>query len=636
MTDSPQAESTSSRPAALRSDIQQIISQGQKQERERRGSLKAVVALTAASLLLLWRSFTPVEFAPAAWIALVPLLLLGKVDTLPRGSYRVLAGLGFLWAGITLQWMRLGHVSMYGALFAMALYVGLYIPVFVLLVRRVRSAVPQLPLWLSAPVIWVALEYLRAYLFTGFSWYYLGHSQYRWQALIQIADVTGVYGISFLIAMSSAVIADLIPRERLRKLGLDVADENVPASTDATNSQPEFSTGNRPGWSGPVCLVALVGLTCIYGMVRRLPDDQFGKGPVIALLQGNFSPEVKHDDTTAMERYRTHMMLQQQAAAEQPDLIVWPETMFPDLMVQVAEGITDDQILDVISAQGPISQDVDAEYIIKRWRDDIVERSLRDMTQAHGCAIMVGIPAQTVKLNAIESFNSAVFVRPDTGIAGRYDKIHRVLFGEYIPLKDIFPFLQNLTPYGAGFGLTAGDGFRMFEYNGFRFSPLICYEDTVPQLVRQQVQQQDADGQAPDVLVNLTNDAWFRGSSELDQHLITAAFRCIETRTPMVRAVNGGISAFIDGNGQIREPDRIAEMDVSDRLTVNADLTDLQGMRDPATGRWRRQFTGLIVGQLPTDPRASLYVKFGDCFAIVCSLLTIVGMMWSVAARRRQ
>jgi apolipoprotein N-acyltransferase len=146
--------------------------------------------------------------------------------------------------------------------------------------------------------------------------------------------------------------------------------------------------------------------------------------------------------------------------------------------------------------------------------------------------------------------------------------------------------------------------------------------------------QQDSNGKACDVLVNLTNDAWFHGSSELDQHLITAAFRCVETRTPMARCVNGGISAFIDGNGQIREPDQILVMKEPFEGT-RPQLTDVKTMRDPATGKWRRQFSGIIFGQVPLDPRTSLYVQYGDWFAGLCLTLTLVFLARSLTAGAR-
>ena len=174
----------------------------------------------------------------------------------------------------------------------------------------------------------------------------------------------------------------------------------------------------------------------------------------------------------------------------------------------------------------------------------------------------------------------------------------------------------------------------MFEYGGHRIAPLICFEDTVPNLVRRMAAQRDSEGNGCDVLVNLTNDAWFHGSSQLDQHLITAAFRCVETRMPMVRCVNGGISAFIDGNGQIRDPARIHVL--TEPLNgIEIELNPVDGLRDPATGRWRRQFSGIIFGQVPLDPRESLYVRIGDSFAQICLTMTLLCVSLSYLRSRQ-
>jgi apolipoprotein N-acyltransferase len=184
------------------------------------------------------------------------------------------------------------------------------------------------------------------------------------------------------------------------------------------------------------------------------------------------------------------------------------------------------------------------------------------------------------------------------------------MFGEYIPLVDIFPWLRNLTPFGSSFGITAGKSCVAFEHKGFRFAPIICFEDTVPQLVRDIVnsttEQTSSGRKQVDFLVNLTNDGWFHGSSELDQHLITAAFRCVECRTPMVRAVNTGISAIIDGDGVVRNK--------------------AQGIK---TNR-PKQDEAVVVGVVPLDTRRSLYLAGGDwlpglCLAC-CGFLFLTGL----------
>lgn len=593
----------------LRPEIQQIIAQGTTKTAAREGSTRSAALLVAVSMLLLWLSFTPVEWSFLVWIALVPLSQLLRLKSLPKRCYFVTWSIAFVWGLLTLQWMRLGHPAMFLALAALAFYVALYVPIFVWLGRR---CVDQgLPVWLAVPVVWTSLEYVRSWMITGFAWYFLGHSQYRWSALIQICDVTGVYGITFLVALVSGAIAVNVPAAWLKRLNLKV---------DVTES-PVVNT--RLQWT-PVITAVTVLATCFgYGLLRRTPPEAFPAGPVFALIQGNFSPEMKEDEAEYTTRYRIHDSLTQQAVLLQPDFIVWPETMFPTPERSVAEGVTDKELLEHLPREVLQAYGNDTKPLIDEWRGGNVQKRLEMHAQASGAALVIGVMAIVAEKDRPKMYNGAAFVRPDLGYSGRYDKVHRVLFGEYVPLAGIFPWLHNLTPYGAGYGIEAGTGVRMFEYGGYRIAPLICFEDTVPHLVRQMAAQRDEAGNACDVLVNVTNDAWFRGSSQLDQHLITSAFRCVETRTPMVRCVNGGISAFIDGNGQIREPAEIHVMkEPFDGLQVQ--LQPANGMRDPDTGSWRRQFSGIIFGQAPLDPRESLYVRFGDWFAQLCLLTTVV------------
>jgi apolipoprotein N-acyltransferase len=139
---------------------------------------------------------------------------------------------------------------------------------------------------------------------------------------------------------------------------------------------------------------------------------------------------------------------------------------------------------------------------------------------------------------------------------------------------------------------------------------------------------QTASAEKPvDVLVNLTNDGWFHGSSELNQHLITASFRCIENRKPMVRAVNTGISAFIDGNGQVRDPSTIIDLDAM----LDRERKPRATIRDPETGEFYKQWNAAFIADVPLDSRTSFYAKWGDWFAASCAtlciLLLIIGLL---------
>ncbi|MEQ9410624.1 MAG: apolipoprotein N-acyltransferase [Fuerstiella sp.] len=600
---------------SLRPEIDRIIQAG-REPVAGTGSAKPVFAAALLSGLLLWISFTPLDFAPAAWVAIVPLCLLFRVDRLPRFSYRVMMAAAFAWALVTLQWMRLGHVTMYGALLALSFYLSLYPPVFVAIGRTVMRT--GCPMWLAVPIVWTALEYVRAYLWTGFSWYYLGHSQYQWTWLIQISDITGAYGVSFLIALVSGALAECLPAGLLVRLRL----------AESTSDIRTISASRRV--LAVVLAVGGVLGACLYGWSRVLPAD--GDGPVIAVAQGNFTPELKHDPTEWNRMWMDHNLLSRTAAGLRPELIVWPETMFPEPDVIIADGVTDNDLVGSLTMPGSVSNSDHAHQVISRWRDQRARTLLTNVSQETGSAMLIGLLTEVHEEDQRRRYNSAAFIRPDLGYVGRYDKIHRVIFGEYIPLRDILPWLARLTPFSAGFGIDAGTQPQVFEYARVRYAPIICFEDTVPHLVRDVANTSDASGNTPDVLINMTNDGWFRGSSELDQHLITAAFRCVETRRPMVRAVNAGISAFIDSCGRIRQPEHFYIME-EDSAGVIADFTEAESLKDPATGRRYRQVSAVLCGQLPLDGRISMYLKFGDWFAILCGVLATCGM---VAGRMRK
>lgn len=596
---------------ALNSDIARIIQAG-REPFASQGSAKAVFLLSAMSGLLLWMSFTPADFGPVAWIALVPLCLLLRVEWLPRRSYPMITLAGFIWALATLQWMRLGHVSMYGALVALAFYMSLYFPAFVAVGRTIIRA--GCPLWLAVPVSWTALEYLRAYLLTGFSWYYLGHSQYQWTSLVQVSDLTGAYGVSFLIALATGALTECLPASFLIRWRLAESESHVKT---VTWFQRRLALG---------CALSGVAVSCLYGTFRVLPTDQPDDGPVIAVAQGNFSPELKHDSSKWTRMWLDHNLLSRTAAGLRPDVIVWPETMFPEPDVVIEEDVTDSDLAGILSLPGRVSNSDLAKEMISRWRRQTARELLTNLSQETGAAMMIGLLTEVIGKDHRRRYNSAAFIRPDLGYVGRYDKIHRVIFGEYIPLRDMMPWLQKLTPFSAGFGIDAGTKPAVFEYAGVRFAPIICFEDTVPHLVRRVVRTTDDSGAGPDVVINMTNDAWFRESSELDQHLITSTFRCIETRRPMVRAVNSGISAFIDSSGRIRQPERFLIMK-EDTAGLIADFEEVDSLTDPLTGKRYRGISGVICGQLPLDGRSSVYLQYGDWFAILCSTLATCGVI---------
>jgi apolipoprotein N-acyltransferase len=190
-------------------------------------------------------------------------------------------------------------------------------------------------------------------------------------------------------------------------------------------------------------------------------------------------------------------------------------------------------------------------------------------------------------------YNSCVLVDHDGNIVGTYDKVHLVMFGEYVPFARWFPFLNQLSTLTGS--VEAGAGPAALCAGGVCYAPSICYETVIPHVIRNQVVALHARRQPPDVLVNLTNDAWYWGSNELDQHLACGVFRAIETRRPLVIAANGGISAWIDRTGRIRAESPRQEQDV-----IIADV------------------------ELRREPGLTLYLRAGDWFAAACLACCVV------------
>jgi apolipoprotein N-acyltransferase len=587
--------------------VQEIIATARQTQSQPRMPMRGTWFLGALSGLLFWASFTPLDWGPVAWLALAPICLLAKIPHRTRWMYSTLFVTSLIqWLAI-FQWMRLGDAMMYPAWILWCVYLGFYLPTFVALSRTavLRFRVPSV---VAIPLIWVALEYARAHIFTGAAWYFLAHTQYQWLEMIQISDITGAYGVSFVIAMMSAGLAGLLPAKWLQKLRL------LPQQTEETTA--EISAKNRRRQILAVAFCMTIFATVLgYGYIRRSQAD-FQPGPRIALIQGNFTTSLKTDPRQAGQIKILHETLTGQTVLHQPDLIVWPETMFRYPLMQIEENLSDEKVAEL--AKGNPTD-------VRRYSKD-VHQALSRMSQQAGTALMIGIDTTELTADGRHRYNSAAFVTPKHGVKGRYDKMHLVVYGEYMPFAETTKyFIPNLPDPG----LTHGKSASVFTYRNWRFSPVICFEDTVPHLVRRVVKataKADPQGRPVDCLVNMTNDGWFHGSSELDQHLITAVFRSVECRTPMVRAVNTGVSAVIDGDGAIVEPE----------VFIDGDGQGRNSMRDPETGRWHKSLNSAIVHTVPLDNRRSLYVQWGDWFAGGCALFAMGIFLASIVLRRKK
>ncbi len=594
--------------------IQEIISSGRRKP-IRQPALGAWL-LGGLTAVLYWSAFMPLDFGPLAWVALVPLLMLVRIPERTRSMYLSVTCFGVAAMTACLQWMRLGDLTMYPAWFALATYCGLYFPVFVA-ISRVAVHRVRIPLTIAVPTIWVGLEIIRAHFLTGFAWYFLGHTQYRWLELIQISDLFGAYGVSFLVAMGAACLAGLMPTSVFRRLRL------IPESAELVG--PNASAFGRRQIVSVVAFLAAFAAALGYGYFRR-SQAEFQAGPRIALIQGNFITAVKNDPKEAIAILSKHRSMTGVAVRHQPDVIIWPETMYLEPWIALDPEISDADIRRVSGGEPKLV----------RERAKLVHSHLTSFSEETQAAMVIGMESLEIRpeMDRMRHYNSTLFVTPGMSRTIRYDKIHRVPFGEYIPMKERFPWLIRFTPFAGqegGFGVDAGQQPAVFEYKGYRGTPIICFEDTVPHVVRDALNGTaavDKNGRPADYLINVTNDGWFHGSAELDQHLITAAFRSVEYRTPMVRAVNTGISAVIDGDGAVVEPDVFIDVDNEGR----------ESLRNPATGRWNKSLNAVLVHHVPLDNRRSLYLLWGDWFAGVCAAFCgfVVVAGWYLRRRDRK
>jgi apolipoprotein N-acyltransferase len=427
---------------------------------------------------------------------------------------------------LAVHWIRLPLPLNYLGWAALAGYLGVYLPGFVVLARTGVHRL-RLPLFLAAPVVWTGLDLVRAHLMTGFLMASLAHTQYRNPNLIQIADIFGEYGVTFLIMLVAASVTQTSSAFFLnQKTQLRLWRKLIPLVTAAV----------------------LLGFALVHGrstMLNHALQTNVPRGSRIALIQGNTLADWKSDPEKQQQIMQEYLRVSldavrtsQQRDGRAVDLVVWPETAFRQTLVSVPEGYT-----------LPESR-IHKSFLTAAQTD------LTELVRQVGCAALVGI--DRVELMPSEgddiqyrSYNSSVLVDKEGHIQATYDKMHLVPFGEFIPLAEWFPVLYRLTPISGG--AEPGTSAAVMGVNDLFLSPNICYESAVPHLIRKQLNQLGGQSIWPNALVNLTNDAWFWGSSELDLHLACAVFRAVENRTPWLIAANGGLSAHIDAAGIIRQ-----------------------------------------------------------------------------------
>ena len=552
---------------------------------------RTTLALGLLGSLLCYLAHPPVGWSPLAWIGPAAWFYVARLPVMPgRRPYRALWLAGMVYGLATVQWIRLPRELNIVGLFLLAAYLGAYLP---LAIGLTRVAVFRLgvPLWLAAPVAWTGLEWLRARLFTGFLMASLAHTQICFTAIIQIADVLGEYGVTFLIVLVASALAELA--YRLREPGGSSPRRILAAALPALIA---FTAAYLYGHS------AILGLA----VAAKNSNRPRPYNVTIALIQSDMLADWKGTpgrDEAVMEQMAK---LSRDVVREHEgiNLIVWPETMFrmtyhhsndgyrpPQELLSLRVGTMFSEAAAYLSA---LSRELNVPVMVGL---DRVFWAPRENDVSPGGER--GFPF------TYEQFNSSAAFDRDGQFVGTYDKMHLLPFGEYIPFVRWLPFLRNYSPITGG--AQPGAGPAALEIDGVVYSPNICYETVLPQLIRRQVVELSRQGKTPGVLVNLTNDAWYWGSSELDMHLASGVFRAVEMRTPLVVAANRGLSAHVDHLGRI-----VAATD--------------------------RDVPASLVATVTLPPRSgefpSLFAAYGDWFALACLVCCIV--LAAIGWRRRR
>ncbi|MDD5135020.1 MAG: apolipoprotein N-acyltransferase [Phycisphaerae bacterium] len=537
------------------------------------------------SAVLLTVIQVPFGFSFCAWFALVPFVIAAigaeKIRPVIFASYIISL---VYWLG-NIYW--LGFTTIAGWL-VFCFYIAFYWPILAISLRY--CFLRKIPLWFSAPILFVGAEAIQGWMLKGFAWRYLAHSQFENIILIQIADIFGAAGVSFLIAMVNGLIAEVIIDAK-KKLFFKPA--NV---------------------IGAILTAIAIIATLFYGKYRIVQTADFVEaGPRISVVQSNV-PVKAGEETVPPDISFIDMLLEsRRSLAAEPNLIIWPETM--------VETIFDDGYLNLVG-QGSTA---------KIYHNALVRHS------SEGVCLLVGAFSSDAYLtdnNEIKfsaKYNTAFLYEPNSSARQYYDKIYLVPFGEYIPLKNLLPFLykimMNLTPYTYDYTLDAGRDFTVFKMNSgrkvYRFAVMICYEDTLPKSARRFTIGTD-NRKKIDWLVNISNDGWFVRqkdekiipSTELAQHTAISVFRAVENRTPVIRSVNTGISCYIDSLGRIRD----------DFIAGNL----------PKKAFDRAGKGGWFADQILIDKRITVFSRLGQRLDITCAICLIFTAFVSIYKYNRQ
>lgn len=446
------------------------------------------MAATAGGVLA-FLGYAGFDYFYLEWICLVPILWAIRNQS-PRRAFLIgwVAGIvghggGFYW--VTYMFEQFAGMSFPLAFLGLVLLAaanGIVFAVWACVTRFIMRGTSWSVIWVS-PVVWTAVEKVWPEIFPN----YLGASQYELIALTQIADVTGILGVTFLLVYANSLIYAVLERR--------IDQQPFPRRQAAV-------------------FAAVIALTLTYGAVRIHQVDAKAAAAeklTVGLAQVNLKAEEKHADRDGF--LREHYELSRKLLAENKiDLMVWPENVL---------------FVSLTSREGRLPAE-----------------ALGDLK----VPLLFGAVTQIDQHNETRYYNSAFLVDQTGQILGAYDKMTLVPFGEYIPMGDIFPVFYSWSPYSSRFW--HGENAEPLMLGGHPLSVNICYEDIFPGQIRL-LMKGGRDGRTPEAMFNITDDSWYGDTVEPMEHLALAGFRSIEHRRSLVRSTTTGISAIIDPVGRL-------------------------------------------------------------------------------------
>ena len=536
--------------------------------------------------LLYTGCFAPFNFTWLCWIALTPLIAAIWFSE-ARSRHRWLRNLllGYV-AGLTFFWTAfswLTTVTVPGW-FVLAFYMAIYFAIWGwfcgllqprekrresrstkwdrMLAQARSGAAPSQSPWIKSTNnlllaflvagAWVTQEWFRGWVFSGFGWNGLGVALHGNWPLIQIAEFTGVAGLSFMVAFANVIAVTTV-----RRLVLEVSTRTV-----------------RPHFDLTLTLATIVGVLT-FGL-RATQVSPPTKPLRVAAVQSNVPQNQKFDPQFTRKIFDQFRRLSEIAlrSTPPPDLLIWPESSMP----------------------GPVLLDRESYQFVM------------DLAASAESDILLG----TIDEENGDVYNAALLVSDGGEQVQVYRKLHLVPFGEYVPGRHSVPLLARIVGDQVPGDFKAGKNHTVFELTNrdVKVAPLICFEDTLGELTRRFVLPSETNPGA-NLLADITNDGWFLHSAGSHQHLANAIFRCVETRRPMVRAANTGVTCFVNEFGRVTQ-----------KLQDDTGSTFIEGV-----------LTGEV--KIPTENELTFYTRHGELFAKLCAVLSAIVTLAAFALRRK-